>query len=462
MMQSNETATGQIVAWRGAAFFAVASVLAAFVFFNSRQLNHDSAWLLDATRRWVAGRRLYADIVEVNPPLIFIENLLLTAGLLTKSAYLAGVCAAIGVSAIWVGRLGGNTALALAAMIVGGCTGFGQRDHLALIFLMPYLSTVRPSYWVGLWAFLGVGLKPYFALIPLAYILAAYFEKRSERLLRLPQNFVIVGGCATLAAATLMIWPHYIFEIIPMAGFVYSAFGIEPAAAHFLIAGLIVILLIISAISERSLLPLAAGTLGAVAVFFIQGRYWSYQFIPSIGLTIYVTGLTLLRAQGPIRIPLAITSIAIAAFQIANMPKGYGPNPVPAGVKSVAFLSDNVSAAYPHVFECGVTHTSRFPAIWTIPGAWNALHDPTSTRKDRDEAAALLKREIGAVQSDLLQGKPQLIYSEDNFASSYFRYPFNYDSLVPAGYRRVGEIRGFRIWARDDLPASLIRGPRCG
>src|ERR1700755_2216058 len=33
-------------------------------------LKDDIAWLLYVARRWMAGRELYVDVIEVNPPLI--------------------------------------------------------------------------------------------------------------------------------------------------------------------------------------------------------------------------------------------------------------------------------------------------------------------------------------------------------------------------------------------------------
>src|SRR6185437_14862400 len=33
-------------------------------------LKDDIAWLLYVARRWIAGRELYVDVIEVNPPLI--------------------------------------------------------------------------------------------------------------------------------------------------------------------------------------------------------------------------------------------------------------------------------------------------------------------------------------------------------------------------------------------------------
>ena len=38
-------------------------------------LNHDVAAVLDFSRRWLGGERLYVDLVDVNPPRIFMLNL---------------------------------------------------------------------------------------------------------------------------------------------------------------------------------------------------------------------------------------------------------------------------------------------------------------------------------------------------------------------------------------------------
>ena len=84
---------------------AVVFPLLAFIYLLSIPMNHDTSWLLEATRRWVEGGRLYVDIVEINPPLIFLENVLLSGGTLTKAGYLAGVAITIAISALWSGSL---------------------------------------------------------------------------------------------------------------------------------------------------------------------------------------------------------------------------------------------------------------------------------------------------------------------------------------------------------------------
>ena len=51
--------------------FLLFSVLGAVLFITLRSpLKDDIAWLLYVAHRWMAGRELYIDVVEVNPPLI--------------------------------------------------------------------------------------------------------------------------------------------------------------------------------------------------------------------------------------------------------------------------------------------------------------------------------------------------------------------------------------------------------
>ncbi|MBA3478439.1 MAG: hypothetical protein H0T52_08590, partial [Lautropia sp.] len=56
------------------AFFLAAPLLWMLVHFLP-PLNHDAAALLHFSQRWLAGERLYVDLIDVNPPLVFILNL---------------------------------------------------------------------------------------------------------------------------------------------------------------------------------------------------------------------------------------------------------------------------------------------------------------------------------------------------------------------------------------------------
>src|SRR6478672_13088189 len=52
-----------------AGMLAVVTAVVLFAALRS-PLKDDIAWLLYVARRWLAGRELYVDVIEVNPPLI--------------------------------------------------------------------------------------------------------------------------------------------------------------------------------------------------------------------------------------------------------------------------------------------------------------------------------------------------------------------------------------------------------
>ena len=57
-------------------FLALLPAAAFLLVALSPPLNHDVAAVLNFAERMLAGGRLYADLIDVNPPLIFVLNLL--------------------------------------------------------------------------------------------------------------------------------------------------------------------------------------------------------------------------------------------------------------------------------------------------------------------------------------------------------------------------------------------------
>lgn len=423
-------------------FAAIPVILIGLVAWLSlHPFNHDNAWLLEATRRWMRGDRLYVDIVEINPPLIFLENAVLSFGLLTKPAYLAGVALVLAISALWLGRWHGPkiALLVCLSLALSAYADFGQRDHLALVFLTPFLLAPdglsrRERMALGVWAFFGVGLKPHFLLIPAAHILARRSFNRAE-------NWTLGGLCLGWLAVVAVVWPRYFTEIVPLANEVYGAFARPIGARELSLCLLIVALTGFVAIKHRPLLPVAAAALGAVACFLLQGRYWSYHLVPAIGLAaiiLFFTRNTLLVTAG-------------AGLLLAQVAQGTRPYPhsfVPGGAKSVLFLSDRVSAAYPASFECGVRNASRYPTFWTLPGAWNA------GRMD------LFKRELAKANADLKRERPEVIL--EDIRPERFDRPFRFADWMDLSSYRSGPMAGrYRLWVRNDLRlGNAMKCPR--
>lgn len=422
--------------------------LTAALWLSGLQFNHDNAWLMEATRRWVSGAELYRDIVEVNPPLIFLENVALSGGTLTKTGYLVGVAVIISTTSLWVSKARGwdqGLAVCLTLVFVG-LRDFGQRDHLALIFLIPFLMI--GGWCAAVWAFFGVGLKPHFILIPIAFAVAKSAQDRNLTSLWRIDNVVLGSLCLGWLSAVAFLWPRYFSDIVPLARQIYSAFGEPIGPFEFTLSAVCLLVTLLVAIRHKPLVPFAFAGVGAVLCFLAQGRFWSYQLVPAMGLAALSLLMAALRDTGLIRIGLGFAGVGMLAINPAIGVRKYPPR-IPSGISTVLFLSENVTSAYPVVFECSTRNASRFPTFWTIPGAWN------------DEKHQILNSQVAAMNEDIRRERPQVIFEDLRMAK--FRRPFSFREWADLrGYREQGRSGEFAIWLRNDLSSSVLHTLPCG
>jgi hypothetical protein len=142
--------------------FLFVSVLAVVLFIALRSpLKDDIAWLLYVARRWLAGRELYIDVVEVNPPLIvwisaipleiarwldvgsqFVAMPVFVAAVLGCAWWTAGLLRAQG--GLFADRLPVFAAIGSALLILPAAD-LGQREHLLVAAFLPYLALFARS-----------------------------------------------------------------------------------------------------------------------------------------------------------------------------------------------------------------------------------------------------------------------------------------------------------------------------
>src|SRR3954464_8276146 len=119
-------------------------------------LKDDVAWLLYVARRWLSGRELYVDVVEVNPPLIvWISAIpIQLASVLNIDAQFTAIpffVAAVLGCAWWTASLlrGSGTlfedrlpvfAAIGTVLLVVPAGDLGQREHLLVAAILPYLA----------------------------------------------------------------------------------------------------------------------------------------------------------------------------------------------------------------------------------------------------------------------------------------------------------------------------------
>ena len=128
-------------------------------------LNHDVAAVLEFGQRWIGGEGLYAHLIDVNPPLIFVLNLVPAAfGTVTgiDAIVLLQLCI-LGLAAfVWwlMGRIrwrkteGQIEQLFLdmvpLLVLVGAGSDFGQREHLMVLGTLPYVASAARRALSGL------------------------------------------------------------------------------------------------------------------------------------------------------------------------------------------------------------------------------------------------------------------------------------------------------------------------
>src|SRR5215471_10811087 len=210
-------------------------------------LKDDTAWLLYVTQQWLAGRHLYVDLIEVNPPMI--------VWLLAPPTALA---AALGISAKF-------TVIPLFAFCMMACAGwcthllrscrplgatplqlfaaigtvllaipgpeFGQREHLLVAAALPYLcifalnpdgARTQPlaETIAGVLAGLGCALKPQFLIaFALLELVGALNGQRPLRRLTLSAATTV----AAYTSAILWFEPAYVTDAVPLGIALYGA-----------------------------------------------------------------------------------------------------------------------------------------------------------------------------------------------------------------------------------------------
>jgi hypothetical protein len=160
-------------------------VLALVMFTALRSpLKDDIAWLLYVARRWIAGKELYVDVVEVNPPLIIWISAIplkiarwwnINQQFVAMPFFATVVLACAWWSAVLLRSWGGlfegrfpTFAVIGAVLLLIPAGDLGQREHLLVAAFLPYLilfartlsdrdvltdarrgATLPPSSWTG-------------------------------------------------------------------------------------------------------------------------------------------------------------------------------------------------------------------------------------------------------------------------------------------------------------------------
>ncbi len=310
--------------------FSIALVIISVLSLMTRVYGHfngDVSWLLYSTNNWLNGAKLYVDIIEVNPPLVFfIYSIPVFISQITGINYMIAFTAftyiLIFFSLLYSFRiftrylhLDKNMVAILIVSIYFSLTllsgdAFGQREHLLVILSLPYilLTALRleqkhvPLFHaaaVGMIATFGFALKPYFIFIPISLEFLLILKYKSILKSFRPET-IIMGLLMILYLVVIVIYtPEYISHIFKIAQEIYS-YGYKKPLLYILISsfsllavtGIFLFLISTKRSLENTLLNVfSASLVGYWLSFLIQQKGWYYHIYPVIVTLLILTVL---------------------------------------------------------------------------------------------------------------------------------------------------------------------------
>ena len=211
--------------------------------------NSDVSWEIALSEKILDGQRLYVDLMEINPPastflylpaVALARALGLTPEIVVDAQVLTGALVSLTIFDDIVRRyrlLDGRqsqtaAALTLAALTILPAQTFGEREHIALIAVLPALALlvaradgVRPLLWHCLVAGTGAGvtvsIKPHFALAIACAVGFCALHLRSWRLLFVLENWIAAAIAVAYGISVVVFYPTFLTDVMPLVADVY-------------------------------------------------------------------------------------------------------------------------------------------------------------------------------------------------------------------------------------------------
>jgi hypothetical protein len=473
----------------------------------------DVSFYLYGTSRILDGARLYVDVVEVNPPMVFVIDM--PAVLLARWLHLSDISVyrifVFGILILSLGLsqaslravCGGSNApsralvnllLVFAFFAVPG-EAFGQREHVMLALVIPYLlaacawaakqGPTRNPVIIGVLAGVGFALKPYFVALWAVVELWLLVKRPPGRFFR--TESLAVGG--TIAAYVIGVWlvtPEY-FRLLQLLGTAYSRYmSVSPLTTVVIGEGSAVCLAALLAfaafkmagLSEPLSEGLAVGTAALLVAAALQRKGWWYHFYPGVATSLVLLGILLARAWAarPALVTRVFTYVSAATvlFVVGSSltrvvkvivdPYAESITRFPAyrelealvaeraAGQTVMIWSFNIHSGFPLVPAVGAKWGSRFPSMWLVPALyWDDMLEKRTARfrpvQERPEAERFLD---SAMVRDLETHTPRLLIvlapSQDTSATGFARLDLR--SYFAMDQRIAGMLRCYQLVRR--------------
>ena len=308
--------------------FILISLMVGFgLFLNfSTYMYVDVAWVLESAQRILEGGVFGKDITNSNPPLIwYLATPIVFLSKLSQwhiETIFWPTLAAINIAIlVWTSSLIKRSSILPSSLhitfllssfyvffLLDGKSA-GQREALALLFSLPYLSIAAAQLngfkcshteriFAGLIGGIGIALKPYFLVVPFLVELFLWFKTKKFSHLRRSE---FLTGSTTLFLywiLVLILAPAYIFEVAPLVYQSIDAWKL-PYSDLLILGGASAISFFILAILCKKLKApdfvyiLTLAGCGFVVSYVVQAKHFNYHQFPLFAVAIIVFSLVI-------------------------------------------------------------------------------------------------------------------------------------------------------------------------
>jgi len=480
----------------------VAVFLVAIMVRGVLPFNVDVSWWLIVCERMLDGQRLYVDILETNPPMagsVYMLGVVVARAIdarpevvtnalifLLIAGSLALTWRALRFSALRECAGGAAAVWATAMLTILPMYDFGQREHLALVVMLPSLAVyilranrerVAPSAILiaGLCAATTMNFKPYFVFGVGFCILTAAVQARDWRVLFAPENWIAAALVVIHAVCIVAFYPEYFTLIYPLVRDVdlllkvpFLFILLTSATTLWLLAIMVVLVLQRQRRKiDTAAVVMMAGSLGFAVAFFVQGKGWGYHAYPMVALGLLAAGWAIAasRDEQAVSRRLRYGAMLVAALTFANACFWFnasvdmrqvqeevtliGPRP------KILMLSAAAVIGHPMVRELGGTWVSRQEAFWVREVVRRALKDGTIDQATADRLAGYVAHERAGLIEDFRKQPPDVVVI-DNQNSDWGSWAAADPELsaLLKPYVSVKNINGIEILRRADPARS--------
>jgi len=460
----------------------------------------DVSWLITLSEKVLDGTRLYVDLIEVNPPasvLLYLPAVALARliGLAPEIVVNTLVFFAVGAS-LWITSrilmrarlLDGVDGWAFAAfaaslLLIFPARTFAQREHIAVIVLLPALAVyaaraqgIFPGFAATVIAGIGTGIalsiKPHFALaIILAAAAAAYHAKYWRPTFAL-EHWIAGGIVAVYGASVLIFYPQFVADVLPLVQTVYVPIrlpwlGILTHAAAIL--WLISIFLLARQQQEAIFQPrfsiLLLASCGFALAYAAQGKGWPYHSYPMLALVLLALailpgtrekmtpeGIAIKNSRTDRLISLVVTLCLVGAG-FYWMTRAVDFTPLAEIIRrnavqpKVLAISSDIGLGHPLVRQVGGKWAQRVGSLWITENAEWLL----KTERSPAVAARLERYAAGdraMLREDIRRERPDIILLDMDWQARARSDPALSELL--GAYSEVGRDKGIIILGRND------------